>query len=375
MRGALQSMWLRLHRWVGLTLGVLLALVAATGAAMIVYKPIDRQLHPELFVASASGPTALDAARATLRQAFGAQARLTLRPPREASDTLWAYVDGDFHGVAYLEPSTGRLLGQREEHQGAANLLFALHSELLLGETGRSLLAVVALAYLALLASGLVLWWPAHWRQALAVKWGARPVRLVFDLHRVGGALLGLLILGSVASGVWMAWKPLPAWVNRLAAQPAAPAPIAAPVGGKPASLDAMAEAARRAFPGAPIGYVVVPPPGREAVRIRLKLANDPHPNGLTSVWFHPTRGDVLATQLWNDLPPGTRQTTWIYPLHSGQLGGNWHLALNALLGASLAAMAGSGVWLWWRRRPRRVRRAAPGSPSSSRELVQGPHP
>lgn len=377
MRSSVRSVWLVLHRWVGLTLGVLLALVAITGTAMIVYKPLDRQLHPELFVADPAGPASLDAARASLRAAFGPDARLTLRPPREAADTLWAYVDGAFHGVAYLEPASGRLLGQRDDHEGAANLLFAIHSELLLGETGRSVLAALAAGYLLLLASGVVLWWPARWRQAVAVKWRAPPVRLVFDLHRVGGVLLGLLILASVASGLWMAWKPLPAWVNRLAAQPLAPPPIAAPLPGGPASLDAMVADALRAFPGARVGYVVLAPNDREPVRVRLKLQDDPHPNGLTSVWFHPASGALLATQRWHELPAGTRQTTWIYPLHSGQLAGAWHLALNAVVGAALAGLAGSGVWLWWRRRPARIGNA-PRPRASTRsplELPEGPSP
>lgn len=373
MRPALRRLWLRLHRWVGLSLGVVLALVALTGATMIVWKPVDRWLHPELFIAAQPAPASLDQARASLREAFGPDARLTLRPPREPQDTVWAFVDGKVHATAYLDPASGRLLGWRGETDHLAGLLFELHSELLLGDTGRNVLAVVAAAYLFLLATGAVLWWPGNWRQAFTVQWRARAPRLVMDLHKTGGALLGLFIAVSIASGVWMAWKPLAGWFNGLSAQKLASPPPLAGTAGPRASLDRMAAQALQAHPGARVGYVMLPPRDEQAVRLRLKLEDDPHPNGLTSLWFHPTTGTLLAGQRWSELPAGTRNTTWIYPLHVGRLGGAWHEALNAVLGLALAGLGGSGLWLWWRRRPRPA--VQPRPRGAKLDISEGPLP
>jgi uncharacterized iron-regulated membrane protein len=223
-------------------------------------------------------------------------------------------------------------------------------------------LAVVAAAYLFLLLTGAVLWWPVRWRQAFSVQWGARAPRLVMDLHKTGGALLGVFIAVSIASGTWMAWKPLVNWVNTFSAGKPASAPPPAAAAGPRASLDRMAAQALQAHPGARVGYVVLPARDEQAVRIRLALPDDPHPNGLTSLWFHPTTGALLSTQRWNELPAGARNTSWIYPLHTGQLGGAWHEALNAALGLTLAGLGGSGLWLWWRRRPRAAPVRATGS-------------
>ncbi|AEG93524.1 iron-regulated membrane protein-like protein [Ramlibacter tataouinensis TTB310] len=333
----------------------MLAAVALTGALLIVWKPVDRWLNPALFAAATpdAPPAPLDAARATLRQAYGPASAFTLRPPRESGDTLWAYVDGAFHGLAYLDPSTARLLGQRGEHEGAANWMFELHSALLLGEAGRGVMAVLAATYFFLLATGAVLWWPRQWRQALAVQLRGGLTRALFDLHKAGGALLGLFIAVSIASGVWMAWKPLSAWVTVMAGHtPLTPPRVPAPAG-KDASLDAMAAQARRLFPDARIGYIGVPPAADQPVRLRLKLPADPHPNGLTSLYFHPGSGELLAVHRFDRLQAGARHTSWIYPLHIGELGGPWHKAANAALGFALAGLGISGLWLWWRRRRR----------------------
>jgi uncharacterized iron-regulated membrane protein len=360
MRAALRRRWLQLHRWCGLTLGLLLALAALSGAALVVLKPLDRWWHPQLFAAPRPElpPAPLQASLDTLRAAYGEDARFTIRPPRAPGETLQAYVDGRFHGQAFLDPATGRLLGQREDHEGLFNLVFELHSSLLLEDGGRALLATAAAGYLLLLASGLVLWWPARWGQALRVGWRAGAPRLVPDLHKAGGVLAGLLVAVSAGSGAWMAWKPLPAWVNRVGASPAPAVPRIAPWAGDPAPLDAMAaQLQAMQLPGT-VGYIVVAGRG-QPVRWRLRLQGDPHPNGLSSAWFHPGTGALLALHPWHVQATGTRHTTWIYPLHTGQLGGTAHRVLVAATGLAGFALGGTGLWMWARRRRTARRRPA----------------
>jgi uncharacterized iron-regulated membrane protein len=80
-------------------------------------------------------------------------------------------------------------------------------------------------------------------------------------------------------------------------------------------------------------------------------LPDDPHPNGLTSVWLHPRTGDVLAAHRWNELDPGAKAVAVVYPLHTGELGGPLLEVFTAANGLILATLGISGLWLWWRRR------------------------
>ena len=353
MHAAARRWWLRLHRWTGLGLGLALALVAFTGASLIVLEPLDQRLHRDLFAAATPGAPAasLDAVRQAVVQRHGPQASFTLRPPRAPGDTLWVRVSGPWHGTTYLDPATARILGQRGEHEGAFNFLFELHSALLLGDDGKPLLAAMALSYLFLLATGMVLWWPRNWRQAWRIRLDGGATRSLFDLHLVAGSLLGLVIAVSVASGAYMAWKPLSRLVTSVAGDAPAKPPAVAPVPGAAASLQAMAGTAQALFPQALIGYIQLAPQPSRPVRFRMKLADDPHPNGLTSIWFHPVTGAVLAIHRWDELDAGTKSNSYIYPLHTGELGGIAHEALNALCGFTLFGLGVTGGWLWWRRR------------------------
>jgi uncharacterized iron-regulated membrane protein len=350
-----RRLWLVAHRWLALALGVPLAFVALLGAALTVAKPLDRWAHPELFrvmsVASAGG-SRLEPVRQALRAEFGRDAAFTFRPPREAHDSLWVIVRGPWNGTVYVDPSSGRELGRRGEHEGVYNLLFELHSSLLLEERGKAALAVLALGYGVLLVSGLVLWWPARWAKAWSVEWRRGGRRTLFDLHRVGGSVLGVFVAVSVASGAYMAWRPLSRAVTAVSGQSAVQPPRAS--AGAAAERVPLDEAVRRAvsfFPGAMVGYVQVPAREGQPVRVRLKLPDDPHPNGLSSVWLHPSSAQVLAVHRWDRLDPGAQAYTWVYPLHIGELGGAGHTVLNALLGLAIVGFAGSGLWLWRRRR------------------------
>lgn len=360
MNPGLRRRWLQVHRWLALSLGGVLVLCGFLGSLLTVVRPLDQWAHPELFRQAAAGGTAsLQQVRARLDQEFGGAADYTLRPPRSDADTTWVYVHGPWEGIVFFDAS-GRETGRRGEQEGVYNLLFELHSALLLGDTGKAILTIAAGSYLVLLVSGLLLWWPRRWPPSLRIHWRAPPLRALLELHNVGGALLGLLILVSVASGAYMAWPPLRALVSDLGGQPAVKPPKVPPTvvaAGKP-PLDQLAARARTMFPGALVGYVQVPHAAAQAVRVRLKLPDDPHPNGLTSVWFHPRTGEVLKVALWSELDVGSRIVTTIYPLHTGALGGPLHQVVVGLTGLALATLGGSGLLLWWKRRSVRVRGA-----------------
>lgn len=362
MTPRLRRVWFQAHTWLALFLGWLLALNALLGALLTVAKPLDHWFNAHLFVqdlaAAAQPPASLESLRTQLTAELGAGTNLTLRPPRVAGESLRAYVAGPWDGIVYYD-DTGRELGRRGDTEGLHNLLFELHSTVLLGDTGRALLAFVALSYLLLLLSGLVLWWPQRWPPNLKIRLQRGWHPALYDLHRTAGAVLGLLIAVSVASGAYMAWPPLRAAVSSLAGE----AQVKAPPVPKDSlrlprrSLDELVSIAQTRFPGAMVGYVQVPGREGQAVRVRFKVDNDRHPNGLSSVWLNPHTGEILSTYRWDELDTGSRIITVIYPLHTGELGGTPLTVLVGLGGLVLAGLGISGLWLWTRRTWPPVRR------------------
>ena len=362
-----RRIWMWLHRWIGLTLGMLLAAAALLGSLMTVLRPLDESLHPELFRAPAhdatheaatavvASSTPFETLRRRVADEFGPKATMTIRPPREDGDSLRVAVRSPgWAGTVYLDPVSVVELGRRGETEGVANFVFELHSELLLGDTGKAVLAFTALAYLLLLITGLILWWPmnaAQWRHAFKLKLDKGTTRSLFDLHRFAGAVLGLMIAVAVASGAWMAYRPIGGWLNTVVGDVAPKPPRIEKTTGERVPLDLVVAEARRRWPGAQLGFIQLGAADTRPVRLRFKLAGDPHPNGLSSIWAHPVDGRVLSQQRWDDLDLAVRSTAWIYPLHAGVRVGLANRVITGVLGLVLFSMGITGAWLWWRRR------------------------
>ena len=367
-RQGARRVWLRVHRWMALSVGWVLGVVGLLGAVLVVAQPLDRWGHPELFraapaAADATAAAPLEPIRQRLVAEFGASSTLTFRPPREPQDTLWVLVRGPrWSGTVYVDPASGTEQGRRAESEGFVGLTFKVHSSLLLQDTGKALLAWLALGYLAMLLTGLVLWWPRRWPPSWRIVLDQGLLRGLFDLHRTGGVLMGLVIAVSVASGAYMAWRPLGVFVSALSgATPVLPPAVPKLADDTAAiTLDEMAARAQARFPNDAIGYIQVPGDAKRPLRVRMRLPDDPHPNGLTSVWLHPRSGAVLAVQRWSELDPGARAVAWVYPLHVGELGGLAQQVLVFASGLALGGLAFTGVWLWWRRRRPPLSKPAP---------------
>lgn len=356
----LRRLWLTAHRWTALSLGWILILSGLTGAILVVAQPLNQWTHSGLFEAHITpAPGAqmapLQPILESLRHQFGSKAAFLFNPPRNARDTLQVRVQGPWRGIVYFDPYTGVEQGRLGENEGLFNTLFKLHSSLLMQSTGKALLAWTALFYVVLLITGLVLWWPRQWPPVLQLELRKGLLRGLFDVHRTLGALLGCVILISVVTGAYMAWRPLGGVINWVVGSQAENAPsyvIVASEVAPLASLDKVFASAREAYSDGAISRIQIPADPRSLIRVRFKMPDDPHPNGLTSVWLDPVSTEIVKRIRWNELDLGTRATTVIYPLHTGVLGGCVLEIIVALSGLAMACLGASGIWLWWRRRP-----------------------
>jgi uncharacterized iron-regulated membrane protein len=351
------------HRWLGLTAGLLLAVIGLTGAALVFRDEIDRALNPHLLrvapaATRAAGP--LQAAVDVAARAYPGEPPTRVRMPRTADGTLEVWLGGAPSRYAYVDPYRGTLLGARRPTEFLTGVLFLTHTTLLAGEAGHLVAGACGLVLVLLGASGLVVWWPGRGRlrAATTVTWGANRKRVVYELHRsVGFYASGLLALAGVTGASLVfhaAFQGAIYWAARAPAAPPAPR-ATSPDAGAALPIDSLVAVAGRAQPGGAISYLYLPTGPGESFRVRQRLAPELHPNGKSFVHLDPRTGAVLAVEDGAAAPLGARAYSALYPLHIGAVWGRPTRVLALVVGLTPALFFVTGVAMW-RGRGRRAR-------------------
>lgn len=371
--------WRFVHRWCGVLFGAWFALVGLTGAALVWRDALDAWLNPRLFTPQATGPAlgvaeVLDRARGELGlgrverirpPAPGGVYRLQVRASagRVESGRLEAFVD----------PASGALLGTRSlERRSLAppdllRTVYDFHRNLLLGEAGSNAVGLAGALLMASAASGLVLAWPRsreRWRKALRVAWRSSGTRVAFDLHRCTGLLLGAVLLLATLTGATLVYlnyvRDLVGLVSRVEPIPVLPFRTQAATQ-EPLGLDTLLAHVLASHPGQQLAELRLSERGLTGVQVHLRAAGDVHRLGDTIVWLHPYTGETLAERSSRRRSAGEQLMHWLQPLHVGSAFGTPGLVLMCAGGLAPLLLAGTGWWLWWRKRPgeRRARQRA----------------
>lgn len=350
----------RLHRWIGLGAGLLLATTGLAGSMLVFREPIDRRLSPELLVVQ-PGPR-----RAPLQPMLDAAARAhpaiplsRVRMPRQADGSYEIWLGGELADrYVYADPYTGRILGERGARSFPMGWLFFWHTRLLSGESGERVIGILGVLLFALAVSGIVLWWPrtrAALRPSLTVTTGRGAKRTNFDLHRAAGFYASWLLLVASVTGMSLVYHE--AFLHGLnVVTRSAPTPAAPPARSTAAlptlPIDTLLAIAERAQPGGAITYIYAAGAApASTVRIRKRLPGELHQNGKSFVHLDPRTGEVLLVEDGRTAPLGSRLFSALYPIHTGSSLGLPTRLLTMLTGLAPTLLAVTGIGIWWRRR------------------------
>lgn len=236
---ALRRIW-RLHFWVALFSAPALIVLACTGLVILYTQPLDLWLHHDLkVVAQGSQQVSLDDQVAAARQHVGPEMVLdgVIPPDAPGRSTEVDFASAEVAEVGernliqvFVDPYTGRYLGQRSELSGIVGWSNQLHrlfgndgpkiSLPSLGHiiapsaypdatikvgVGNLIIEVMAGWILVLLSSGIYLWWPRAiegGKPRLAVRWRKGGRLRWRDLHATTGILVSIVLICYIVSGL-----------------------------------------------------------------------------------------------------------------------------------------------------------------------------
>ncbi len=372
----MRTVWLRVHLWLGLTIGAVLAVIGLTGSALVFYTDID-----EVFalpaaartLAANDAPPAYEAVVQLLRRTWPERARgWRIELPSGASTLIRARyyrpaetADRAFAPLlVWVDPRAMRVVRHAFWGNTPMTWLYDLHYTLLMDGAGRQVVGWLGVVALVSVVSGLYLWWPSrrNVRAALTVRLNASRQRTTYDLHKIGGVYLLPVVAILIATGVLLnlpeMFAPMIARVSPLHAAPV----CARPPASRRITLDAALHAARQRFPDAAPRWLETPDGPGGCYRFRLHRPGEPGFRfPATTVWVDAATGAVVGVRDATAQSAGDAFLAWLHPLHSGEAFGIAGRIAVLVSGMALPLLFVTGVLRWRQKRTaKRGRRAAP---------------
>lgn len=349
-----------LHRWLGGTIGLLLAVLGVSGAILA---------HKDAWIgvsgvrdAQAQETAALVAAVETMMADPQARPRSIVFASKSFGLDRLSY-EGETGAYA---DQTGRIVTRWASQWERPEIwLFDLHHHLFTGDTGEMVAGVAGLFGLSFVVTGVILWWPLRrsWEFRL---WPRKASRFpILRHHRDLGVVLAPLLALSLITGSIMVFRPVtnlilgPGASAEVTASLKAPPPRQATLAARP-DWRGMIETARRLHPDAEVRILSLPRGDSGLISLRLRQPKEWLPNGRTTLWFAADTGALVHARDALKLPPRAQAYNALYPLHAAKVGGLPYRLAVTLSGVALGLFGTLTVWtFWFARKPRRRRDAA----------------
>ena len=355
----LRGLWFSLHKWIGLSLAILIIPIALSGAILVWHDWFDETLNPQRYEVTSAVPALPPSAYAASAQAaLGPGERIVslrypeagesgpilasaVQPPRDAAGggrpmriSLW------------LDPGTGRVLDKTSGNAGIMQFIHVLHGSLTVPGWGRTIVGWVGVFMFFSCLTGLWLWWPIGGSIRRGFRW-KRQNSTNANLHHLAGFWVALPLAMLSFTGFWIsfpsvfgAFEANQAKGGDLAAERAR-AQRALPLAQTVTTPDAALAAAA---PRAPGPLVSIAWPTDQAGSWRIAFAGD---NGQTEVAVDDASGAAAPPR---GPAPETRARL-MRRLHDGTgMGPVWRLVIF-LGGLIPVLLAVTGIVMWLRSR------------------------
>ncbi|MCA9127133.1 MAG: PepSY domain-containing protein [Planctomycetales bacterium] len=356
--------WLRVHRWLGLSVGLVFVLIGLTGSVLVFDHAIDEWLNPGLLISNASGARAnVEQVIAVAEEHFGADA-LSVTKPRIANGvwSVW-FASGSetqpSYTAVYVDPYMATVTGQRTWGNDLMSWMYRLHYQLAAGTTGAIAVGIIGLLVMVSIFSGVYLWWPMwrhSWRSGFTVRSGKR---LSFDLHKVVGIVSALLLMVLAFTGVFMEFHSQCVEAIKSVARVTSPpeeAELKSKIidGATPLTANAAIFIAARICPDGVFDHLH-PPLGADGhYEVAFRQSNEVQTTfGRSQVFLDQYSGEVLAIRLSNESTIADAFIASQFPLHSGEALGFAGRITVFVSGLTPAILYMTGL-LVWRRKTRR---------------------
>jgi uncharacterized iron-regulated membrane protein len=210
-RPGLRALWFQFHKWIGISLAIVLIPLSLTGSLLVWHDQLDEWLHPSHF--AQSGPAQLPASHyvdAALDQLPEEAVVSSLVLPAGKPVQVIAVTPSDRPGLpkrtaVWLDPVTARVIDVAPPMQGIIRWSHDFHGSLMAPGIGRAIVGWLGVAMLISALTGLWLWWPVTGGWTRGLRW-RRQRNFDANLHHQIGFWTSLPLAILALTGIFISF-------------------------------------------------------------------------------------------------------------------------------------------------------------------------
>lgn len=369
------------HKIIGLFLGLVFVLIGLSGSILAFREDIDERLNYSLMrVASPHNASfkIISKIYSSAIQAIPKDAKVErlMMPRHKNAAAILTYIvetddlDSYFYEV-FINPYTAKVTGQRLKIHGEdqfsqpiIQILMAFHWTLLLGANNAYLIGFIGIFFFFSAFAGLYLWWlkNKNWRLGLTVKWQASSERITYDLHKNIGFYGSAFLIIMTATGAAMIFKPVTQKVTSLFSTVSGE-----PNFGKskpsaqhePIHITQAIVIANRVFKDGKIFSISLPNSPTGVFIVGKMLDSEPNKSRTyRNVSIDQYSGEILQIQDPENFTAGEKLFEWLFPVHTGEIFGEYGRPVLLLIGLLPLALFTTGLMRWRQKRHSRKMRS-----------------
>ncbi|WP_406694225.1 PepSY domain-containing protein [Singulisphaera sp. Ch08] len=361
----------RWHFYAGLIVSPILLVAAITGALYVFHAELAGWIYEDLyFVKPASERLSYDNQRTIAQQAAGGKGieflTVHVDPRRSTEFIADAYEGGDAnpdqtHRSVFVNPYTGEVLGTQIQDKEFFHIILELHRTLFAGAPGRVIVELATSWGLVLLVTGIFLWWPRNKSRVYGVwlpRLKGKPYLVLRDLHAVVGMYATPIAAIILVTGLFMSqvWGTGYTWISVQTKQSLGDFLARGESKGvserpSPDSLDRSVAGVLGHSQPDDVMYFMPATTPKEAHKAYLMNQGDV--NTVRGFDVDQYTGAIVTATDTAELKPMVRILAFAESLHQGLTFGMTSKILAFLTCLALIGMVITGVWMWWKRRPK----------------------
>lgn len=364
----MKSFITKVHLWLSVPFGLIIALVCATGAILVFEEEILELSYPERYFVKQTQDKALPISVLIMKARTQLPDSLQINGIQISGEADRTYRISTTQGTGYfINPYSGEITARDERSRFFRNTLL-LHRFLLQPVSrhsddipwGKRIVGYSTLAFTLILTSGLIIWIPRNLRMLknrLCIQTKGSRHRLFYDLHVSGGFYACLLLFAMALTG--LTWS-FPWYRNIFYGMLGATPQIQQKE--KKKQQDGQTAATNFISWDKALNMVGKFYSSYKSISITDgNIAVSVHDYGNTRArdryFFDPQSGMITGKSLYEETPQYSKMRGWIWSVHTGHWGGMTTRILSFLACLAGVVLVGSGYYLYMRKYFRKLNR------------------